>query len=138
MSVLASPHKTLTSMVRGVAPASTYFLHASDLPAGFTYPPAFGRIVELGLTDLEPWVLLEGVTLADRFDGLRKRYAKRRLVPFARRIDNDDVAAWDLDKEGRVVIVHDFASPGWEHRGEFSTFYDWVRQAVEDLIEYDL
>lgn len=30
-------------------------LTTDDLPDGFTYPPQFVRVVELGLTNLEPW-----------------------------------------------------------------------------------
>ncbi|WP_092978674.1 hypothetical protein [Actinopolyspora lacussalsi] len=107
------------------------------LPEGFTYPREFVRVVELGLTDLEPWSILEGRRLVEHFAGLRKRYPDRNVIPFAHRIDNDDVACWDLDRDARVVIVHDFASPGWERQGEYEGFYDWLRQAVEDLIEYD-
>lgn len=71
------------------------------------------------------------------FEGLKKRYPTRMLVPFARRIDNDNIACWDLDKAGRVSIIHDFASPGWEQEAELEDFYGWLRQAIEDLIEYD-
>ena len=74
--------------------------------------------------------------MRDRFLGLRNRYPDRLLVPFAVRQDNDDVACWDID-QGNVAVVHDFASPGWERRGEFPGFYDWLRQAIEDLIEFD-
>jgi putative RNA 2'-phosphotransferase len=35
------------------------------------------------------------------------------------------------------VVVHDFAKPGWEERGQFGSFYDWLRQAFEDLILSD-
>ncbi len=112
-------------------------LTVADLPDGFDYPAQFIRILELGLTDLEPWRVVEGEELAALHDGLGKRYPTRTLVPFARRIDNDDVACWDIDRSGRVVIVHDFASPGWEQQDEFDDFYAWLRQAVEDLIEYD-
>ncbi|WP_406079284.1 hypothetical protein [Micromonospora sp. NBC_00858] len=112
-------------------------LGIDDLPPGFDYPQEFIRVVELGLTDLEPWFILDDDDLYDRHRGLRGRYPNRVLVPFARRIDNDDVACWDADRGGRVVIVHDFASPGWEHHADVGGFYDWLRQAVEDLIEYD-
>lgn len=112
-------------------------LSAADLPDGFSYPPQFVRVVELGLTDLEPWRIMQGDELGARIDGLRARYPSRLVVPFARRIDNDDVACWDLDRGGRVSIIHDFASPGWEQQGEFEDVYAWLRQAVEDLIEYD-
>ncbi len=52
------------------------------------------------------------------------------------RQDNDDVACFDVDR-GKVVIVHDFASPGYEQRADFADFYAWLRQAIEDLIAFD-
>jgi hypothetical protein len=111
-------------------------LSIDDLPPHFEYPPEFIRVVELGLTNLEPWWIIQGQLLRDRFQGLQERYPDRELIPFAVRQDNDDVACWDL-KQGNVVVVHDFASPGWERRAEFPGFYDWLRQAIEDLIEFD-
>ena len=112
-------------------------LHSPDLPEWFEYPSQFIRVVELGLTNLEPWHVLDGEEISLLLDGLRKRYTTRMLIPFARRIDDDDVACWDIDRAGKVSIIHDFASPGWEQQAEFDDFYAWLRQAVEDLIEYD-
>jgi hypothetical protein len=107
-----------------------------DLPKGFVYPKEFIRVVELGLANLEPWWILTGDLLRTRHTGLARRYPKRVLVPFARRQDNDDVACWDVPS-GKVVVIHDFASPGSETRASFPDFYAWLRQAVEDLIEFD-
>jgi hypothetical protein len=104
-------------------------------PAGFSYPALFVRVVELGLTDLEPWWLLEDEPLIDRHRGLIARYPSRRLLPFARRQDNDDVACWDL-AEGGVVIIHDYASPGYELRARLPNFSAWLRMAIDDLIEF--
>lgn len=113
-------------------------LSVRDLPAGFEYPAPFVRVVELGLTNLEPWHIVEGDRLRHRNRGLAQRYPKRRLVPFALRQDNDDVACWDLARsEEVVVVVHDFASPGWEAREEYPTFFAWFRRAIEDLIEFE-
>lgn len=112
-------------------------LNPNELPSGFEYPREFVRVVELGIVDLEPWLILEGRQLQDRIAGLRSRYAGRTLVPFARRIDNDDVACWDVDRGMEVAIVHDFASPGWEQRAFVGGFYDWLRLAIDDLIEYE-
>lgn len=111
-------------------------LSVTDLPSGFEYPREFVRIVELGLTNLEPWWILEGERLRDRFLGLQKRYTKRSVVPLAVRQDNDDVACWDVDS-GKVAVVHDFASPGFEQRAEYQDFNSWFRQAIEDLIGFD-
>jgi hypothetical protein len=111
-------------------------LSIEDLPGDFEYPAEFIRVVELGLTNLEPWWIVQGQLLRDRLQGLQKRYPDRKLVLFAVRQDNDDVACWDLD-QGNVAVVHDFSSPGFERRGEFRSFYDWLRQAVEDLIAFE-
>lgn len=110
-------------------------LSIDELPDGFDYPAEFVRIVELGLTDLEPWWIFQGDLLRRRSVDLRERYPERRLVPFARRQDNDDVACWDLDV-GDIAIIHDMASPGWEQRQRFDNFTSWLRQAFEDLIEF--
>jgi len=112
-------------------------LTEKELPRGFSYPRQFERIVERGLTELEPWYVLGGKPLRDTITGLAERYADRKLVPFARRQDNDDVACWQVGTNEEVFIIHDFAAPGWEQRGQFATFYDWLRRAIEDFIEFD-
>lgn len=114
----------------------TDLLSADALPPGFSYPTAFVRIVERRLIDLEPWRILEGDHLRRRREGLQQRYPARRLVPFARRQDNDDVACFDIDLGG-ISVIHDFAGAGWEQRDRYADVHAWLRQAVEDLIEYD-
>lgn len=34
-------------------------------------------------------------------------------------------------------MIHDFAGTGWEQRARHADVYVWLRQAVEDLIEFD-
>ncbi len=111
-------------------------LDITELPAGFTYPRGLVRMAELGLLDLDPWWILEGAELRRRFAGMRQRYPQRKLVPFARRQDSDDVACIDLDR-GTVAIVHDFASMGWKGRAEFADFRAWVHQVIDDLISFE-
>lgn len=113
-------------------------LSVEDLPPGFWYPSSFIRVVELGLTNLEPWHVLEGSRLRERRQGLAKQFTARGLIPFAIRQDNDDVACWDLARGNEmVVVIHDFSSPGWEDRAEYPDFYAWLRQAIEDLIDFE-
>lgn len=116
---------------------SKELLSEAELPKGFQYPGPFLRLVERGLLYFEPWFVLQGDLLRQRFGGLRERYPERMLVPFARREDRDDVACWDQSQPGRVVIIHDFTEPGWEQRAVLDDFYAWVRQAVEDMIQFD-
>jgi hypothetical protein len=93
-------------------------------------------MAEQGLRDLEPWWIIEGASLRARFAGMRQRYPQRNLVPFAQRQDNDDVACFDIES-GKVAIVHDFASSGWERRTEFTDFCAWLRQAANDSIAFE-
>lgn len=117
-------------------PNEPMLLDPSELPASFSYPGEFRRLVRLGLIELEPWLVLQGDRLRVRAKSLALRFPERSLVPFAEREDCDDVACWDLALgEGRVVIVHDFAEPGWERRDEYPDFHSWLRRAIEDFIE---
>ncbi|BCL73503.1 hypothetical protein TUMSATVNIG1_54790 [Vibrio nigripulchritudo] len=115
---------------------SELLLSESELPSWFNYPREFLRIIDQGLLDFDPWIVLQGDQLRTRFKGLQERYPERELVPFARREDNDDVACWDKGKEG-VVIIHDFSSSGYENKQYMNSFWDWLRSALEATIEYD-
>ena len=112
------------------------FLIAAERPAWFCYPDEFVRVAETGLTDLRPWKLLDAPYVLSRMNGLKERYPDRDLVPFALRIDCDDVACWERDSSRKVVIIHDFASPGWEQQAVFESFWDWFRSAIEDFIAF--
>jgi hypothetical protein len=112
-------------------------LSDAELPTGFAYPRQFKHVAELGLLDLEPWYMLQGNPLREAKAGLAQRYPERQLVPFARRQDNDDIACWQAPATEQVFVIHDFASSGWEQRAEYPAFYEWFRQAIEDLIEFD-
>ena len=109
-------------------------LKENELPDWFSYPDEFLRTVESEIFTVEPWQLLEGEWLRVRYGGLKERYPNRDLVPFFRCMANDDVACWEKGKPGKVVIVHDFASPGWEDSGEFNTFWDWFRFVIDEFI----
>jgi hypothetical protein len=112
-------------------------LSDKELPSSFLYPREFLRVLNLGIVDLEPWYFLQGKPLRDTYDGLKKRYPERVLVPFSRRQDNDDIACWEITTTLRVIIIHDFASKGYENRESFCNFYEWLRRAVEDMIDFD-
>lgn len=116
---------------------SEQLLNKNEAPEWFNYPHEFLRVVEQGLLDFDPWIILQHQQLRTRFVGLRERYPNRSLVPFARREDNDDVACWDKNKPGIIVVIHDFSSPGYESKEEFNCFWDWLRSALEATIAFE-
>lgn len=108
---------------------------SEELPPGFAYPPGLLRLVEAGLFELGPWWILTGDHLRALNTGMAKRYPKRHLLLFAKRQDTDDCVCFDMDT-GKVSRVHDWASPGWEAKGEFPDFNSWLHSAIDDPIEF--
>jgi hypothetical protein len=108
-------------------------LPPAELPNGFAYPAVLVQRVADGDLDVGPcWQILTRRWLGVRNEGLRKRFPERRLIPFARRLDNDDIACWDVGDSMRVHIVHDFAAPGWEQRESYANYDEWSRAALDD------
>lgn len=66
---------------------------------------------------------------------MSERYPNRKLIPFAKRTDNDDVACFEIENPGKVEIIHDFAEPGWEQRVEYPDFWNWFKSAIDEFIE---
>jgi hypothetical protein len=105
------------------------------LPSWFEYPKELLTLINQNLLDFDPWIILSADRLKERYKGLKSRYPSRELIPFARREDNDDVACWEKNKG--VVIIHDFASQGFEGGKEVMTFWDWFKLIVNDMIDYN-
>jgi hypothetical protein len=112
-------------------------LAPNEIPDWFTYPQLFIRIVDSGLAVFKPWRILKQPHISGLMRGLTERFPERHLVPFAVRLDSDDVACWEQGEMPKVVIVHDFASPGWERRKGFDDVGHWLRAAIGDFLEFD-
>lgn len=109
------------------------------MPIGFEYPHDYFDYTSKEIPDLEPWRFLWSREIEHLPLGLKERYPDRCLVPFARRIDNDDVACFDAtekSKNPKVVIIHDFASPGWERSGEVDSFLGWLELVGKDMDDW--
>lgn len=64
-------------------------------------------------------VFLNPIQVAIRIKGLQQRYPHRKLIPFARREDNDDIACFEVGKKDNVQIIHDFSSEGYEQKKQY-------------------
>ncbi|MBA3872017.1 MAG: hypothetical protein H0X30_22960 [Anaerolineae bacterium] len=119
-------------------------INQQDVPAEirskkFEIPRGYYRIHELGLTNIQPWYFLDGQVSGALYKGIQMRYPQRVLLPFARRQDNDDVTCFVVDSgdytRGQVLIIHDYASPGYEVDDSFPSFWDWFRMAINEMID---
>ena len=106
---------------------------------GLTLPRGYQIVRDLDLVNLDPWRLMSDNDADPAFSGANKRYPDRSVIPFARRGDNDDIACFiicDGEQEaGQVIIIHDFASPGYEVVARIKTFWGWFRYAIDEMIE---
>ncbi|EGA5808943.1 hypothetical protein ACRFH6_001074 [Listeria monocytogenes] len=103
----------------------------------FIYPEAYNKLIELNLVDFDVWYLIESGQATRRYHDLKERYPNRKLIPFARRGDNDDIACFEIGKENRVQLIHDFTTEGFEQRGEFDDLWERVESAVKTMVEYN-
>lgn len=107
------------------------------LPNEFTYPKSFNKLIELNLTNFEVWYFMDSTSVESRIIGLRDRYPTRSLIPFARRGDCDDIACFEVGHNGKIFIIHDYASEGYEQREVFESIWDWVQYVVNIMIEFE-
>jgi len=119
-----------------------YHPPASALPPGFRFPPAYLSYVEQAeLPDLRPWYFM--CFDQEYYDGwieiLKEQFPARQLVPFAKWDLDDDVACFEPsgnpDLPG-IHIIHSFTDPGWEERGSYATFEEWLEVAMEEAKGY--
>ena len=108
-----------------------------DDRADFLYPESYIATIsrEPGV-DLEPWwfIAYEEGDVNSWYKILKSLYPTRELIPFAKFSANDDVACFDgSDNTGnpKILIIHAFASEGWEHHGTVENFDDWLKIAFE-------
>ncbi|MGT2949713.1 hypothetical protein BU202_00105 [Streptococcus cuniculi] len=97
----------------------------------FTYPQQIKSLISEGLVDFGAWYLMNDEQTSRRFEGLQTRYPDRRLYPFAKRDDNDDIACFDGSDNTTVHVIHDFANSGWEQKEIFPNIDAWLEYAEE-------
>jgi len=84
----------------------------------FVYPLDYDDFIEkFKKFEAQPWKLFCGRDLYERYKGLCERYPTKKYIPFMYRNDSDDIACFVSDQreqESLILVVHDFASSGWE------------------------
>ncbi|WP_316228459.1 hypothetical protein [Bradyrhizobium sp. SZCCHNR1039] len=100
-----------------------FIVPEAERPSWLQYPRSYRRLVAQGLVDLSPWHVMECQRVITHFRGLAQRYPKRELFPFAYRQDDDDVACWARSLGEKVVVIHNFASRGWEDEATFDNVW---------------
>lgn len=110
---------------------------------GFPLPFEYHFIFSRNLTNIAPWFFLESPLFIGRGEGINLRYPSRVVIPFAYRNDNDDNACLVVESSitgeepNDILIIHDFASPGWEVEGKFKSFVDWYSFVLKEILSIE-
>ena len=112
-----------------------YFANKETLPDWFEYPTGFRNLVEQGTVSFKPWRLVNADFALKTYPALRERYG-RELFPIAHRQGSDDVACLEKGRGEVITIINGYTSPGRENEGEFGSFWQWFRTAIEEMIEF--
>lgn len=102
----------------------------------FEYPEAIERLVALQLVNYDFWYVMKKDQAMKLFDQLSEQCRHKKLVPFARRGDNEDVACFEIGKGERVVILRQSEFLGYRPYKIFDTVWDWFRDAIEIMIKF--
>ncbi len=113
-----------------------YIAAKADLPDWFNYPPGFANLVEQGVVHFAPWHLAKSDFAMKIYRALHDRY-NRELFPIAHRQGSDDIACLEKGSGHTVKIINGYTSIGHENEGEFASFWEWFRHAIDDVIEFN-
>lgn len=111
------------------------------LPNDFKFPQIYLDLISKGLPDIEPWWWLAPYKDSEIYwaNTLHEQFPSRLLVPFAKHGGSDDVTCFDgsdTSSDPKVLHIHAFCSPGWEHKGEANNFTEWLRKAEIEAAEF--
>ena len=102
----------------------------------YRFPIKYQSFIELGVSDFGYWYLIPNEQLNSRIIGLKQRYPDRKLIPFARRDDCDDIACFDVDIPDKVLIIHDFAKNGYELKKTYNDLSEWFQDVIGELLKH--
>ncbi len=111
-------------------------MNLNNFPSWLELDEGYLSLIDRKIFDLTPWEILLGDDYLERYESLKKNYPDRNLVPFFCRQDNDDIACWEKGEESKVIVIHNFAYPGWENNKVYDGFWSWFKDAVEDMIDW--
>ena len=98
-----------------------------------TYPQSFLILrTECDFTGLNKWWVLPDDLIKARMDGLKERYPKHPLRPFAKRQDNDFIACFTEDD--KVIVFKDYANRSIDFTTAIE-LSEWLKLVMEQLIE---
>lgn len=110
------------------------------------FPRGYYWLLERGLVSyddnfgpLQPWFYLpekHSFWLEERW---RQEEINEHSFAFAKRQDNDELACMVFNSQGdflRIDLIVGWIGDGYELKGRFNSFWDWMKHVVDDIGEW--
>jgi hypothetical protein len=108
------------------------------VPEWVQLPRGYAQLLSTGANSFGPWDIIQDLEFSLSYnEDLAERYPHLTLFMFAKRGDCDTLATFSKDAPGKVILIHDFSSAGYEFDGEFETFWDWFDDMITEFKEFD-
>lgn len=91
-----------------------------------------------GFGPLQPWHYLDAINIFSASEKWPNGPCADMVIAFARRQDNDDIACFQVVDAYVVgiLIIHGWTSDGYEIVASFSTFWEWLKSAINDIAQW--
>ena len=108
------------------------------VPSWLEMDRGYAKLIENSLFHFSPWWIIDDVQFIHSYnEGLKQRYPDRDLFCFAKRLDCDLIAAFSREHVGKIVLINDFSSEGWEIEDVYESFWAWFKSLIDHFIEID-
>jgi hypothetical protein len=109
------------------------------IPDWVQVPEGYVKLLRTGAREFSPYYIIVDPEFSASYNlHLAERYPHLTLFMFAKRGDNDTIATFSKDAPGKVILINDFSTKGYELDGEFESFWDWFDIMIKDFKELDI
>lgn len=108
------------------------------------FPQGYSWLIEQNImgyeafSQLQPWLYLKNDECF--FANIKwKNVTESCLFAFAKRQDNDELACFKVNEDGNVegvVLINGWSSNGFDIIKEYSDFWAWFHQVIDDVKEW--
>jgi hypothetical protein len=110
-----------------------------DVPDWLQVPQGYAKILSSGGQEFGAWKIITNPILSASYNlHLSERYPHLTLFMFAKRNDNDTIATFSRDAPGKVILINDFSTKGWEYEGEFNSFWEWFDDMIAEFKQFEM
>lgn len=117
---------------------SSLQLHDDIFPKGYLWAVRHSWAGYTEFTALQPWYFLEETKRFIATDKWPNSSFSGKLIAFARRQDNDEIACFvvESNKVVQIIVINGWTSMGYDVLQTYSSFWEWMKIVIDDIAEW--